>query len=244
MLGKLLSGGTVSSSARVPLSFQVNGVRELRFDSLSGDEAGVDSSLQIWRLLSHQIRRDPHDLRAHIQRILLTQHEDLQNRTSGSLLDLFLALGSSGLMLRTRMLDICREQLDEDTMGLFDSWLEEGVEERAGGWMSGSMLSTGEIARGSKLLKQQRSVAVPEYADVLTEVRDHIEYGQIDLAQTLLETEILEGRTTPELEHELLTVYQHTRNRSRLESMSNALSDSGAELSEIWRDTRVRAENW
>ncbi len=243
MLGKLLSGRT-ASSAHVPLSFKVTGMRELRFDTLSENETGVDSGLEIWRLLSHQIRRNPYDLRAHTQRILLTQHEDLHDRTSGSLLDLFLALGSSGLMLRTRMLDLCRDQLDEETVGLFDAWLKEGVEEQAGGWMSGSMLSTGEIARGSKLLKQQRSVAESQYTDVLAEIQDHIEYGQIDLAQTLLESEILEGRATADLEQELLAVYQHTRNSSQLEVISNALIDAGVELSESWQDARVRAENW
>ncbi|CAA6821539.1 MAG: Unknown protein [uncultured Thiotrichaceae bacterium] len=244
MLGKLLSGRTASSSAQIPLSFKVTGMRELRFDTLSENEASVDSGLEIWRLLSHQIRRNPYDLRAHTQRILLTQHEGLQDRTSGSLLDLFLALGNSGLMLRTRMLDICRDQLDEETVDLFDTWLQEGAEDQAGGWMSGSMLSTGEIARGSKLLKQQRSVVESQYTDVLAEIQDHIEYGQIDLAQTLLESEILEGRATAELEQELLAVYQHTRNSSQLEAMSNALIDAGVELSETWQDARVRAENW
>lgn len=246
MLGKLLSGKPASSSAHIPLSFKVSGTRELRFDDLSENEAGVDNNnrLDIWRLLSHQIRRNPYDLRAHTQRILLTQHDDLRNRTGGSLLDLFLALGSSGVMLRTRMLDICRDQLDEETVALFAAWLEEGADDQAGGWMAGSMLSTGEMARGNKLLKQQRSVVEAQYTDILTEVQDHIEYGQIDLAQTLLEAEILEGRATAELEQELLAVYQHTRNSSQLEMMSNALIDSGVELSEIWQNTRVSAENW
>lgn len=244
MLGKLLSGGTVTSSAHIPLSFKVNGIRELRFDFSSEDQTEADSELQVWRLLSHQIRRDPYALRSHVQRILLTQHETLHNRMPGSMLDLFLALGSSGVMLRTRMLDICSEQLDEENVNLFASWIEEGVDEKVCGWMEGSMLSSGEVSRGRKLLKQQHSTVEPQYTDILAEVQDHIEYGQIELAQELLENEILEGRATPELEQELLIVYQHTRNAGRLEEISNVLTSSGAELSESWQEVRVRAENW
>lgn len=218
---------------------------ELRFDFSSDEgQTEVDSELQIWRLLSHQIRRNPYALRTHVQRILLTQHDSLHNRMAGSLLDIFLALGSSGVMLRTRMVDICSEQLDAGTRDLFISWLEEGVDEKVCGWMEGSMLSSGEISRGSKLLKQLHSVVDPQYADILTEVQDHIEYGQIELAQELLEQEILEGRATAELEQELLMVYQHTRNANRLEEVSNELASSGAELSESWQDVRVRAQNW
>lgn len=217
-------------------------MRELRFSS--SPESDADDELQTWRLLSHQIRSNPHNLLAHVQRILLTQDENLQNRTGGTLLDLYLALGTSGVMLRTRMLDICRDQLDEDTVSLFDSWLESGVDEHACGWMSGSMLATGEIPAGSSLLKLQRSTVEPEYIDVLAEVQDHLEYGQVELAQALLETEVLEGRATSELEHELLTVYQHTRNGKRLEEISDKLISSDVKLSEDWQEARVRAKNW
>ncbi|MEZ5536467.1 MAG: hypothetical protein R3F02_12675 [Thiolinea sp.] len=244
MLGNLFSTGTVSSSAQVPLSFKVSSESQLRLAGLADSGNSPDELLQLWRFLSHHIHRYPYDLRAHVQRILLTTQEGLQNRTAGTLLDLFLALGGSGRTLRERMLDECREQLDEATYDRFSAWLDEGVTGQESGWFKGSMLATGEVPPVRRLLKQQRNESGPHYTDILTEVQDYLEYGQIDLAQELLETEILEGRTTPELEQELLTVYQYTRNRSRLEDIANALTEAGFELSEFWHEARVRAENW
>lgn len=244
MLGNLFPTETVSS-AHVPLPFRVASARQLRLSVLivNGSDAG-NEQLQLWRFLSHHIRRYPYDLRAHVQRILLTGQENLLNRMGGSLLDLFLALGDSGRMLRERMLTECREQLEEATYERFAGWLDEGVTDRESGWLRGSMLATGEVPPVRKLLRQQRADSAAVYTDVLAEVRDHLEYGQIDLAQQLLEAEILEGRSTPELEQELMTVYQYTRNRSRLEEVAGALTEAGYELSGVWHEARVRAETW
>ncbi|PIE01359.1 MAG: hypothetical protein CSA79_00595 [Thiothrix nivea] len=249
MLGNLFSTGTIVSSAHVPLPFWAVAARQLRLAPLADNSSGEGTEnelLQLWRFLSHHIRRYPYDLRAHVQRILLTSQEGLLNRSGGSLLDLFLALGSSGRMLRERMLEECRERLDKATYERFSRWLNEGVSERESGWLCGSMLTTGEVAPVRKLLQQQRSSAeeATGYADVLAEVQDHLEYGQVDLAQALLETEILEGRSTPELEQELLTVYQYTRNRNRLEEVAGALTSAGYELSGIWHEARMSAETW
>lgn len=220
-------------------------MRQLRLASLADSGSTADEPLQLWRFLSHHIRRYPFDLRAHVQRILLTSDENLQNRSAGTLLDLFLVLGDAGKMFRTRMLDECREQLDEAMYERFSGWLDEGVTEQESGWLQGSMLSSGVTPPLRPLLKQQRrSESEARYTDVLAEVQDHLEYGQIELAQHLLETEILEGRTNPELEQELLTVYQHTRDRTRLEQVASALTEAGYELSEDWSDARVRAEHW
>ena len=89
MLGKLFSGGTPVPSAQLPLSFRMSAERSLRLSADAGFEA-----LPSWRYLSHHIRRYPHDLKAHVQRILLAQSDDLGDCVEGSVLDLFLALGN------------------------------------------------------------------------------------------------------------------------------------------------------
>ena len=72
MLGKLFSGGAELPSAQLPLSFKMSAERSLRLSAGDGFEA-----LPTWRYLSHHIRRYPHDLRAHMQRILLAQNNEL-----------------------------------------------------------------------------------------------------------------------------------------------------------------------
>ncbi|MEZ5479980.1 MAG: hypothetical protein R3E95_21605 [Thiolinea sp.] len=201
-------------------------------------------ALQTWRHLSHHIRRYPHDLHAHVQRILLAQHEPLSSRVAGSLLDLYLALDNAGHMLRERMLELCNEYLSDDNRQQFSRWLEQGINSQEGvRWLQGSMLATGEVAR-KKLLTQQRTESDYQYTDLQAEIQDYLAYGQIDLAQELLEREILEGRGSPELEQELLTIYQHTRGRERLLAVAEKLEADGMALSPAWEQARNEAQNW
>lgn len=129
-------------------------MRRLRLVQPADSDSENDSGeqLSLWRFLSHHIQRYPYDLRAHVQRILLTGQDGLQNRTAGTLLDLFLALGDAGKAFRERMLNECRERLDEKTCALFSGWLDEGVTAQESGWLQGSVLSTGETPPVRKLL--------------------------------------------------------------------------------------------
>lgn len=240
MLGKLFSGGETPLTAQVPLSFRVSAERSLRLSSEDGYE-----TLDTWHHLSHHVRRYPHDLRAHIQRILLAQSDSLSDRLDGSLMDLFLALGNSGQMLKKRMLDLCDGHIQEETSVLLNDWLDNGLEAgQSAPWVNGSMLTTGESRVKHKLITQIRNESANNYTSILAEIQDCLEYGQIDIAQELLEKEILDGRGTPELEQELLTIYQHTRNKEGLESLTGAIKASGSELSQNWANALHEATNW
>ncbi|MGB0845272.1 MAG: hypothetical protein ACPGSM_01060 [Thiolinea sp.] len=207
-------------------------------------ELGYDP-LPAWQYLSRHVRRYPYDLRAHVQRILLAKDDGLGDRLEGSLLDLFLALDNSGQMLRTRVLDICTDDLGDETKTLFQDMLENGTAtKQSTPWLNGSTLATGESSKPLKLLTLQRVESSQSYSSLQAEIQDCLEYGQIEIAQELLETEILAGRATPELEQELLTIYQHTRNRDGLEAFAVAWNATGTELSEDWLNALKEAGNW
>lgn len=240
MLGKLFSGEAVTSSAQLPLSFKMQAERSLRLSQESGYDAPA-----VWRYLSHHIRRYPHDLRAHMQRIFLAKNGELVNCLEGSVLDLFLALGNAGDMLKTRVLDLCADDISSETGQLLKGMLEGGLNaEKSTPWLNGSMLATGESNRPHKLLTQQRSEVPQNYDNLQAEIQDCLEYGQVDLAQELLEKAILAGQATPELEQELLTVYQHTRNREGLEKFAVTLNAGGTELSESWINALHESATW
>lgn len=241
MLGKFFPGKPlISPDVQIPLTFRLAGERSLHLPADSDMEATGS-----WRYLSHHARRYPHDLRNHVQRILLAKENAMSDRLPGSLLDLFLALGNAGNPLKQTMLSLVSEQLSEADQVFFADWAERGLSAEAKNrWMPGSILSTGENTPTLELVVQQRAAKNNQYESLLAEVQDYLEYGQIEQAQSLLETEIIDGRGTPELEEELIIIYQHTRNKHRLTEMADAILAADAGVTDLWANARAEAENW
>lgn len=239
MLEKIFPGGSSVASVALSLAFSVPDEKNLRL-SPSYD------ALQTWRFLSHHIRRSPLDLRAHVQRILLTQSEDLTDRMEGSLMDLHLALGNeAGLMLKERMLEQCSSYLSAEAVQFFKQLQTEGFKQGLDReWRLGSVLATGENRVHHPLVTVERSVETSRYSSVLEEAQACLEYGQIDIAQELLEQEILAGHQDPAIEQELLNIYHYTRNKDKLNQLTAELVAAGIEPSETWKAHQSEANNW
>ncbi|HPE62051.1 MAG TPA: hypothetical protein PLB10_17095 [Thiolinea sp.] len=238
MLGKLFTGKNNNELPAVPTGFQLEQERGLRL-------SGHYPARQSWRHLSHHVSRYPHDLRAHTQRILLAREETLRDQLEGSLLDLLLALGSAGRQLRQQLLDATLDSLPEHSRQRFTDWMT--AEEKPAleaEWFSGSVLARGQPTRHLKLVRQQRTRSDSSYASVLEEARASLDYGQIELAQQLLEREITENRHTPEIERELLGIYRHTRNRDMLEQLTEVMIAKRIDLGPDWLATCTEAANW
>ncbi|HMT92146.1 hypothetical protein [uncultured Thiothrix sp.] len=239
MLEKIFPGGSSVTSVALSLAFRILDEKTLRLSP------NYDA-LQTWRFLSHQIRRYPLDLRAHVQRILLTHSEDLTDRMEGSLMDLYLALGNeAGLMLKERMLEQCSPYLSPEAVQFFKQLQTEdfyqGLDRE---WRLGSVLATGENQKNHSLITVERQVETSHYGSVLEEAQACLEYGQIDIAQELLEQEILAGHNNPAVEQELLNIYQYTRNKDKLNQLTSELIAAGIEPSETWKAQQSEANNW
>lgn len=239
MLEKIFPGGSAPTSITLPLAFRMSDEKSLRLSP------NYDP-LQTWRFLSHQIRRYPLDLRAHAQRILLTHQEGLTDRMEGSLMDLYLALGKdAGVMLKERMLEQCKPYLSGEAVQYFTQLQAEG--ENLGldrEWRLGAVLATGENNVHHPLIRVERELEVSRYTSVLEEAQACLEYGQIDIAQELLEKEMLAGHNDPAIEQELLNIYQYTRNKDKLTQLTAQLVAAGLESSETWKAHQSEADNW
>lgn len=238
MLGKLFSGEAFDASTTLPPTFTLTGQPALR---LSNDY----QPLSLWRFLSHHVRRYPLDLRAHVQRILLAAEPDLHDRLEGSLMDLYLALGDSGSMLKTRMLKTCSPLLTDESQNTFSRWLQENsAEEIDQQWRIGSVLASGSGHNAGELVTMQRSESASSYASIMDEVQACMEYGQVEVAQDLLEQEVFAGRTDEQIEQELLNIYQYTRDKAKLNQMAEAMAATGFEPSPQWQEAQREAGNW
>ncbi|OQX13098.1 MAG: hypothetical protein BWK73_13120 [Thiothrix lacustris] len=238
MLGKLLSSGKTQPPPELPLAFSLASERQLRLHQ-------HHNVLGVWRFLSHHICRCPQDLRAHTQRILLTQHESLRNYLAGSLQDLFLAVDSAGLLLRERLFNLVKDDLSRQDEIFFQQWLKTPAAlSDYQQWREGSVLSTGQEISGIKLLTLERTQATAQYSTVMEEVFACLEYGQIDTARELLEAEVLAGNTDAAMEQELVNIYQYTRSKDGLNTMVERMQAAGREISALWLEKQQESEQW
>ncbi|MCK5814244.1 MAG: hypothetical protein KAH03_08290 [Cocleimonas sp.] len=229
-------------SSRMSYSFGLASERHLQVDK------GY-SPISAWRALSHHIVRYPRDLRAHTQRILLGyNNNEIANFLPGSLQDLFLVLDNNGYPLRKHLLDLSEQYLTNDEFSFFSHWIKQNSknDKTHHCWQNGSVLSSGSCG-GKPLLRQEESgetEAVAAYSDVLEEARACLDYGQLDVAQQLLEDEILKFPQSKEIEKELLTIYQYSRDKEQFDNLTKKLLEQGVTLSEEWKECQQNSSTW
>jgi len=239
MLETLFSEKNTNANIQRPLPFQLDEEPAIQL-------ADQYNHVHSWRFLSHHVRRYPLDVRAHTRRILLAIQPELQQWLAGSLLDLFLALKGAGHPLRQRLLDNVATELPLASRQRFQQWLdEEDTSDMPYVHYAGSVLSTGENQAAHNLVSLERATHAPtNYASVMDEVQANLEYGQVDLAASLLETEMLNGRGDAQIENELLTIYRSTRHADKLTNFIAALNAQGIQASEQWRQLAQEAKHW
>lgn len=238
MLGKLLCSGNAQPPPALPLAFSLASERQLRLQHYA-------DALAAWRFLSHHIRRYPHDLRAHTQRVLLAQQEMLRSRLAGSLQDVFLALGDAGQLLRERLFHLVKDDLSRADELFFEQWLQtQTAVDAQQQWHEGSVLSTGQDVISLKLLSVERSQTLAAYSTVMEEVFACLEYGQVETAQTLLEDEVIAGRSDDAMDQELVNIYQYTRSKDGLATMIKKIQETGREIPALWLEKQQESEQW
>ena len=181
--------------------------------------------------LAHHVRRYPLDLRAQVQRVLMNKdHESL----AGALQDLFIALKDNGLKLRRMVFEQVRDGLSESHQAYFDHWLthdcKQGYDDR---FLSGSVLAAGLPQKAYPLL----TLVAREpsaYTSYYQEAVDCLEYGQLEVAQELLEQEMLNPECDPRTEEELLRVYSYSKDYESQERLRHLLQEQGREPGPQW----------
>ncbi|MCK5902531.1 MAG: hypothetical protein KAG28_05225 [Cocleimonas sp.] len=203
--------------------------------------------LTAWRALSHHIVRYPLDLRVHTQRILLGQNnQDVKKFLPGSLQDLFLVLDNHGYPLRKQLLMLSEQYLSKEEYAFFNQWTTQNTKSNKvqHWWHLGSVLSTGSYG-GEPLVKEERAEVLDTgYVSVLEEARACLDYGQLDVAQQLLEEAILKAPESEEIEKELLTIYQYSKNKNQFDKLSQQLLKQGVTLSEEWKACQKTSNSW
>ncbi|MEW5838521.1 MAG: hypothetical protein AB1717_06780 [Pseudomonadota bacterium] len=184
--------------------------------------------------LGHRILGKPADLRAHVQRILLLVKGGDGAALYSALLDLMITLGSGGLALKQRMLQVAQPLLAPATMAYFQAHLAHGVpsNDPQAVRAKGSLLRVSHAASAPLVKRNEahsgRPVSAMDQANAL------LEYGQLEHAIELLENALLQN---PDQEPEaelLLGLYRTLHEEARWHGMREQLQLSFNRMPAAW----------
>jgi len=213
----------------------MDGMRRLK--SAPGNGAGGSGAY-----LFHRVARFPSDLRSHVQRIYLHLAEENGMDTYAALVDLFVSLGAKGRELRQRMLRQSWPVLTAEQRDILTRYLESGLDRLdhtppAPG--SALLLGVG----GTRHLVEKTGYSSTASRDVMQQVDELLEYGQLEEARGLLEESLLQYPLRSELHEQLLDIYERSRDFARFNSMRLRLSELNHVCRDRWRslDTKFAA---
>ena len=203
-------------------------------------EPPVEANERLLEHLAHRVSRNPADLLSHVQRVMLCARLHLCDEVYGALLDLFIALGDKGHALRVRLLAQCRGMLSAQQLGVLEPAVLSGISAMDVVPLVGhSRLSAG--VSGSVDIVSMIDANQPTSAtSVIDEARDLLDSGHIEMACDLLEPALLASPQNLEISQELLTIYHHTRDLTRLKRMLEQLTSTLFSMREEWQALATR----
>ena len=173
-----------------------------------------------WRFFSHSLRRNPANLKLHVQRIFFAiQHED-SIYLAGSLHDLFYVLKDAGKNLRLRLLKASAPYLNENDKKYYAAWVQAGEEcGMSYKWVKGSVLSPGLYATDQVLITAPEKTGVVTLSP-LEEARACMEFGQLDVAKKILEDALSKDPDNVLIKEELEHVLSYSQKTEEIQAVN------------------------
>lgn len=183
--------------------------------------------------LVFRVARKPKNLLSHLQRIYYCFNKGLQEQLFAAIVDFLVVLDRRGQAISWRVLSGAKSHLTDGQFLLIKDYLKNAQAEPM--LLQGNEYSI--FTRGMIGTNAMVSYVVGETLsehDPLDIARDHIEYSQLEEAKRVLENAILKQPTRIELQHELLALYQSTRDSEGFNNMSSELKRMGFDIISEW----------
>ncbi len=207
-------------------AFHLPQCRSLQIDTKKWGDKAAD-------YLARDIARTPTNLLAQIQRVNIYLDRRDADGAYGALLDLFIALGDKGLLIRRRMLLRAKPLLSKERLQALALRLETGVADTDPMPQSGqSVLSKG--LTGIRQLVVRVNDAGESRRDPLEDAIEHLEYSQVDKAREILEQAVLEDPGRVELHNNLLAVYRASNDVENFSAMRKKLNGKKNPVPDEW----------
>jgi hypothetical protein len=156
------------------------------------------------------------------------------------MVDLCLVLGDKGENLRHNLLKQSRGQLSPELYDLFLTHFKQGLKPHhplpasqhsvLGNFFSGEMRLVSE-----PIFEQESDV---REVDPLELAREELSYGDVAVAQKILEEALIQSPKRLGLHYSLLEIYRHTRSLDDLLNMQERLGDSIQSAKAAWNQTK------
>jgi hypothetical protein len=157
--------------------------------------------------LEYRVRRNPHDLLAHVQRFSLYKEQADVQACFDVLVDLFLVLGRRGHPLRERLFSQIEPELSEENRQLLRAHMDSGLQRTdILPALSRSCLSLG-ISGAVNLVTPEHTEG-EEDIDMLEFARQRLAKGDYELTQVLLERMLDDDPSDATISLQLLKLYQ------------------------------------
>lgn len=196
---------------------------------------GVDTDQ--WAIhLTHISAREPGNLLNHVRRIYLHLVLNQSEPLYGAMLDLYLVLGHKGRRLRQNLHHKTRELLSQERLDLFSTHFEAGLQPHQPLPASQHSVLGNFFTGNMRLVTEQKAEqrSVKQKLDPLELAKEELNYGDISVAQQILEEALLQSPTRLGLHYSLLEIYKHTRSLDDLLSMKKRLGDKADIAEAAW----------
>jgi hypothetical protein len=179
--------------------------------------------------------RTPGNLLNHVQRIIHHIRRKNTEDTYGAILDLFIVLKNHGRPLRERMLNYARPLLQGERYDRLQQLLDKNfIKQDEIPGSPRSVLSRGFVSPFR--LVEKINVSEELDNDPLSESRSYMEYGQLDAARSVLETEVLNGSDNPEIHSDLIEIYRRSNDQINFQKIYPFLQFNQESLSLLWQE--------
>ncbi len=183
-------------------------------DVKSGEKKEDINADTAWHFYSHSIRRNPSDLNLHTHRVFFAMHHKDAALLPGSLHDLFYVLKDAGEKLRIRLLKASLPYLSRQDTLYFAMWIKTGIKNGMGyQWVNGSVLSDGLYGPDQNLITMQVSKDNGIEVSPLEQARSCMQFGQLDVAQQILNDALALDPHNTMLNEELDYLYNYVKSR-------------------------------
>jgi hypothetical protein len=190
--------------------------------------------------LAYISSREPNNLLNHVRRIFIHLKLKQSDPLYGAMVDLFLVLGDKGERLRRSLLQKSRKLLSQEQYDLFLTHLKHGLQPHYP--LPASQHSVlGNFFGGEKRLvsaQNDKQQSDTRESDPLELAREELNYGDIAVAQRILEEALLLSPKRLGLHYGLLEIYRHTRSLDDLINMQERLGDDIAHAQAAWNQTK------
>lgn len=197
-------------------------------ENLSGEEQ--------LRFMRGVLRRQPNNLRRHVQYIFLLVRQQKKDALAikSALLDLFIVLGEGGQPLRERMLQVAKPYLTAADAVYFEQHMQSGLTEKSRVYGKVYSFMTLALSGNGQAIVRQKEEPVKKDFSLFDEAVSMLEQGDVDEARQILERAIKLQPDEEKIAEELLAIYQSQRDHEALAGIRQWFLENDLALPACW----------